>query len=261
VEFTPLLNGYWNKPRVKNNLILHFNFQLDKKTKYFSLNESSLEIFMDQLESLIQVKDGSYWLTLARIYELALLCAENYANNGELTLVGDLLLNPRLILIHIKGKPRPIVKKRHTPLTEQFRSVPDVIQWLKTETSLETKKEAVIPYLHQKIERSGYFCQEYFDFMNGRQKKIVDLTLFLSFAKIFDSLSLYNWLQKASPQDRELAQSKFCQCNLKIYSELGRQVRESGQGLSMPVSFKKSGSVPIPPEIPRPWREQPSINL
>ncbi|HMK65718.1 MAG TPA: hypothetical protein VK564_07965, partial [Thermodesulfobacteriota bacterium] len=134
------------------------------------------------------VKDASYWLTLARIYELALLCAENYANNAELALVGDLLFNPRLILVHVKGQPRPIPKNRHISLREQFKSIPDVIQWLKTETTLETKKDAIIPHLHKKMEQSGSFSQEYFDFMNNRQKQIADLIIFLTAAGISDSL-------------------------------------------------------------------------
>ena len=115
MEHQTILKGDWGKQMARNNLILHFNYLLDRKANYFSLNESSLENLLDQLDNLALVKDGSYWLTMARINELALLCAENCANNCELTLAGDLLLNPRLILIHVRGQNRPIVKKRHTP--------------------------------------------------------------------------------------------------------------------------------------------------
>ena len=184
MERQEILLDSWRKIKVKNNLILHFNHLLDKRSNYFSLNESALEDLIEQLDHLVYFQDVSFWLTMARIYELTLLCAENYANNGELSLVGDLLLNPRLILIHIRGENRPVAKKRHTLLTEQFRfaaeNVQGVIEWLKTETCLEIRKEALLPTLHQRLEKSGYFRKEYFESVTRRKIKIAELTGFLS---------------------------------------------------------------------------------
>lgn len=224
-----ILEEYQRKPKANNNLILHFNYLLDKKSNYFSLNENVLEGLLDQLDNLAPIRDVSYWLTMARINELALLCTENYANNGEITLVGDLLFNPRLTLIHVRGQNRPIVKKRHTPLTEQFGSVaetyPEVVQWLKTKTCLEIKTEALLPYLHRKLEESGCFNKEYFNSLDKRKIQIAELTVFLASAGITESLALYRWLKNAGPTDRELMESKLCCCDLYRFIELGRQVR------------------------------------
>ena len=225
----PILKDTWINSKARNNLILQFNYLLDKKSNYFSLNESALEDLIDQLDNLAFVRDVSYWLTLARINELALLCTENYANNGEITLVGDLLFNPRLNLIHVRGQNRPIVKERHTPLTEQFGSVaetyPEVVQWLKTETFLEIKIAALLPYLHQKLEESGCFSKEYINSLNERKIQISELTVFLASAGVTESLALHRWLKNAGPSDRELMESKLCCCNLDRFIELGRQVR------------------------------------
>lgn len=234
----PVLKDTRIKPKARNNLILHFNTLLDKKSNYFSFNENTLEDLINQLEHLVFVRDVSYWLTLARIYELALLCTENYANNGEITLVGDLLLNPRLILIHVRGRNRPIVKKRHTPLTEQFGTVaetyPEVVQWLKTETFLEIKTAALLPHLHQKLEESGCFSEEYLNSLNERKIKIAELTGFLSGAGVFDSLDLLHWLKNAATSDRELMESRFCCRNPDRFRELGRQIRDFAQGPAVP---------------------------
>ncbi len=166
MERQEILLDSWRKIKVKNNLILHFNHLLDKRSNYFSLNESALEDLIEQLDHLVYFQDVSFWLTMARINELTLLCAENYANNGELSLVGDLLLNPRLILIHIRGENRPVAKKRHTLLTEQFRfaaeTVPGVIEWLKTETCLEIRKEALLPYPSPEVGKIGLFQKRIF---------------------------------------------------------------------------------------------------
>lgn len=237
----PVLEHSWINSKARNNLILQFNYLLDKKSHYFSLNESALEDLINQLDNLAFVRDVSYWLTLARIIELTLLCTENYANNGEIALVGDLLFNPRLILIHVRGLNRPIVKKRHTPITEQFDSVaetyPEVVQWLKTETSLEIKSPALLPYLHQKLEGSGCFRKEYFNALDERKIRIAELTGFLSSAGVFDSLDLFHWLKNAGPSDRELMESKFCCCTLYRFMELGRQVRDFAQGPAIPPRF------------------------
>ena len=237
MEPHPGLNEIWTNLKTKNNLILHFNYLLDKKSNYFSLTESALEDLINQLENLAFARDVSYWLTLARINELALLCTENYANNGEITLVGDLLFNPRLILIHVRGQNRPIVKKRHTPLTEQFGAVAEtfaeVVQWLKTETSLEVKASALLPYLHQKLEESGCFNQEYVNSLNERKTQISELTVFLASAGVTESLALYRWLKNAGPTDRELMESKLCPCNLDLFFDLGRRVNALAQGPSM----------------------------
>ena len=100
--------------------ILHFNRIMEEKAALHNLNEKRLVQFLDLLEKTSLIYDDLYWLSLARINELAILCAGNYAESCEFTLAGDLLMNPRLILIHVRGCPQPVVKERHTALTEQF---------------------------------------------------------------------------------------------------------------------------------------------
>jgi hypothetical protein len=249
VEHQEILLDSWQKIKVKNNLILHFNYLLDKRSNYYSLNESILENLIEQLDNLVLVKDVSYWLTLARINELTLLCTENYANNGELTLVGDLLLNPRVILVHIRNENRPVVKKRHTPLTEQFRfaaeTVQGVIEWLKTETCLEIKKEALLPHLHQRLEKSGYFRKEYFESLAHRKIKISELTGYISGIGPSESFDFHQWLQEASPTNRELIKSKLCACDRDLYFELGCKVMDLAQGPLLPAGFQHHESAEI----------------
>jgi hypothetical protein len=228
VEHQEILLDSWQEIKVKNNLIFHFNHLLDKRLNYFSLNETLLENLIEHLDNLVLVKDIFYWLTLAQINELTILCTENYAHNGELTLVGDLLLNPRLILVHIRKENRPMVKKRHTLLTEQFRfaaeTVPGVIEWLKTKPCLEIKKEALLPHHHQRLEKSGYFRKEYFESLTHRKIKVPELTGFLSGIGSIETFDFHQWLQEASPSERELIKSKFCPCDRNLYFELGTKI-------------------------------------
>ncbi|MFH0787632.1 MAG: hypothetical protein V2B13_08435 [Pseudomonadota bacterium] len=250
MEHQKILSDYRSKSKARNNLILQFNYLLDKKSHFYSFNERDLEDLIKQLDNLVLFQDGSYRLTLARINELALLCTENYANNGELTLAGDLLFNPRLSLVHVSGYYKPIAKKRHTPLSEQFRGVAesyqDVVQWLQTETFLETRTEALLPHLHQRLEKSGYFCPEYLESLNKRKTKINALTEFLSGRGLTDSLDLFHWIKNASPSDRDELESKRCSCNLDLFFELGRQVNELAGGPLVYVREKSFSGLVVP---------------
>jgi hypothetical protein len=226
-----------------NHLILNFNFLLERKTPYYSLNESTLEHLINQLDDLAMVQDEAYWLTLARIHELALLCAENYADNGELGLVGDLLFNPRLILVHIRGQERPVVKKRHTPLTEQFHFMAEtaagVMNWVKTEVVLETRVEALLPDLYQQLESAGVLAQDYFESVKKRQAGIVEWTTFFSTGGFADSLAFYHWFNQAGSEDRALAESKRCPCDTHYFKDLGRRIQTVSRRPARTTGFQR----------------------
>ena len=138
-------------------ILRDFNRLLEDVSSTMSLNEEYLEQKVSELEEIGTINGELYWLTHARVNELTLLCAGNYANNFEFTAAGDLLVNPRCIRIHIKNRIRPVIKKRHSKLTDQFRSVAstrgEVIQWLKKETLLEIKKEPLLPYLYESLKK------------------------------------------------------------------------------------------------------------
>ena len=217
------------KSKAENNLILQFNDLLDKKSHFFSFTENALENLIEQLANRIFFRDVSYWLTMARINELVLLCAGNYANNGEFSLMGDLLLNPRLTLIHIRGQNRPVVKKRHTLLTDQFRhmaeSKTDIVQWLKKEIIVEIKIKALLPHLSQELETSGVIPRKYLESVKARTKQIAEWVGFLHSGGLINSVSIYNWLSNASPSDRKMFDSKRIRLDLEPFWELGRQIK------------------------------------
>ena len=181
------------------------------------------------------MKDQGYWLTLTRINELALVCAGNYADNCEFSLVGDLLVNPRLVLVHLSGLNQPLIKKRHIPLSEQFQQVENdllrVRQWLKRETRVEVKTEALLPELRKGLENSGHIPREYLDSVEQRKRRLADLIGVLASAGISDNVALHAWRKNASPADRELLESRLCRFDFECFFEMGRFFREWAQDL------------------------------
>jgi hypothetical protein len=145
------------KQRIRK--LLKYNKELEKQADLTKLNENFLELKLEELKSLLSASDSIETFTLARLMELALICAANYAKNGCIAEVGDLIFNPRLILIHIRGESCPVIKERHTPLTIQFESRglsrADVVTWLKYNTVIETVKEPILPVLLNLLDIKG----------------------------------------------------------------------------------------------------------
>lgn len=210
--------------------IQQFNAALESASPIAALNEPFLEERLANLERCAPIQDGLYWLSVARLMELALLCAGNYADACEFQLVGDLLLNPRVVYIHVRGEDYPIVKHRHEPLTEQFGrhgcSTSDVIDWLKNETILELKKEALLPYLYKQMEDSRSFSEDYLESIRKRKIRIASLIGFLANASFEDAASLHLWMRSASSDDRKMLECRLCRFDRSVFLKLGLKIQQ-----------------------------------
>lgn len=205
--------------------LFDYNRSLEETFSVISLNEKFFEKKICELEEIGQIREDLYWMTLARLNELALLCAGNYADNFEFTAAGDLLVNPRLILVHIKNRIRPVIKKRHSRITDQFKNVAstrgEVIQWLKKETLLEIKKEPLLPYLYESLKNSGYMSQEYLLSTDRRMKQIADVIALLWSLHLPDSHDFHQWLQHTTQSEREFIKSRLCNFDTRTFYDLG----------------------------------------
>jgi hypothetical protein len=113
-------------PSVKlseRNQILILNEALDHLNVPYDVNEQTIENFLQNLKAFDTTHQPAYWLMMARLFELSLILAGHYADNCEFSEAGDLLVNPRKVLIHRKGYPYPLRKSRHGRLTEQLNKV------------------------------------------------------------------------------------------------------------------------------------------
>lgn len=164
------------------NTLLDYNLCLNNCVA-FELNEKFIESKIDELDE-IQNSGFIYQLTQARITELALICAGNYADNFEFRAAGDLLANPRCIRIHIDGVKEPVYKKRHLALTDQFSEVAQtqtgIIRWLGKNTHPEITREPLLPDLYERLKSAGLISANYLDSVYQRMNKIADVIGFLS---------------------------------------------------------------------------------
>jgi hypothetical protein len=211
--------------RQEMSFLVEVNRDLTQNACLTRLNEDSLERIMEKLDSHVPICRYVYGHTRARIHELLLLCAANYANNCEYGAVGDLMFNPRLMLVHIRGRHDPVVKERHTFLTEQLMGMAEtrteVVMLLKGQTALETRKKPLIPHSYEILERYGTLTKDYLGSARDRASRIADLTAWLCCEGFKDRLDLEAWLRRASPSDRALIESRLIPLDWTEFHRLG----------------------------------------
>jgi hypothetical protein len=210
-----------------------YNASLEENAAPSKLNEDFIESRLselEQIESDCSENGEIYWLTYARLFELALLCAGNYADHFEFAAAGDLLVNPRLILIHFKGGCNAVKKDRHRKLTEQFRYVAGkreaVVTWLKQETVPEIVEKPLLTHMHEQMSRSGYLSKEYLDLAERRMERIADAIGFLASWHLTAENDFYLQVQGASPSKKSFIESNLCRFNKEIFFELGQDIRK-----------------------------------
>jgi hypothetical protein len=208
-----------------SNTLLDFNLCLNDSVP-FELNENFIESKIDELGE-IQNSDSIYQLTQARITELTLICAGNYADNFEFSAAGDLLVNPRCIRVNINGVKEPVNKNRHLALTDQFNGVAKtetgIIRWLSKNTHLEISKKPLLPDLYERLKNAGIISAKYLDSVYRRMNKIADVIGFLSAYHLSESQILYKKLN-SSNSESDFIESNLCNFNFDLFFDLGREI-------------------------------------
>jgi len=208
--------------------LIQYNEFLDGNASLVRLNEDFLDHSLKRLEEYPRESPALYWLTYARLNELALYCAGNYADNFEFSAAGDLLVNPRRTLVHFKNRRGAVVKDRHGHLTEQFGDASgsrrDVIRWLKRETVLETKERPLLPFFFEKLLRSDRISGGYLESIRNRMNKIADAIGFFGCMNFVDSHEFYLRLQNTPEEEKAFIRSKMCLFDCKTFEALGSDV-------------------------------------
>jgi hypothetical protein len=212
---------------------MEFNAVLDRESRPENLDERFLERKLEELDGLDVGRGAPYWLTLARITELTLFCAGTYADNGELGAAGELLVNPRLILIHLRGELEPLVKERRRGVADQLRhlipAADSVVGWLKGNTWVEMRKEPLLPHLHRRLEQSGFLARSYLESVDRRMRRIADVIAFLGAWHLPEGGDVSERLRYLPCQEWELVGENLCRFGRALFIGLGEELRRFGR--------------------------------
>jgi hypothetical protein len=209
--------------------IRRLNRNLDDLARPQAVNESALAGCLMELEGIGPAGRGpAFWLSAARLTELALWCAGAYADNFEFEAAGDLLVNPRRILIHDRLRQWTVIKQRHARLSDQLSR--DGIGgrgpggWMPAPEDLETAEPPLLPYLEARLTRSGALRSWYLEHIRARMREIADAAAFLAAWSLSSIEDLHTRLRHASPARRAFIESHLCRFDLRLFDMLGREL-------------------------------------
>jgi hypothetical protein len=215
-------------------------------------NETRCALRMEELMAIEVADPRIFWLTLARLAELALKQAGDYADNCEFQAAGDLLANPRSIEVFVQGRTDPVIKNRHRGLREQFAPAigrEDPVAWLTKKTLSHVCEKALIPHLKERLASSGWIRSDYLTLLDRRMCRVADTIAFLTAWQIVDYRELSRRMEHAAPEDSAMIEANLCRFDLDCFDEMGSDIERiicsadassrflDGCGFSLPQKF------------------------
>ena len=209
-----------------------FNRDLDRAVDALP-DEAHLAGWLDALDALHIDDPRVYWLTVARIAELALKLTGDYADCGEFEAAGDLLVNPRVVDVYLRGRARPVVKQRHAALSQQFaRAIGDAnaVAWLCRETLAHVRQPALLPHLSALLASSGVMTPAYLSDLNQRMAHAANTIAVLAAWQVQADTDLARRMQTASSADREMIEKSRCRFKLDDFHTMGADIAGIARG-------------------------------
>ena len=207
---------------------LDFNRHLDRDAQ-MPFNERQIEQRLDELMRINVNDPRFYWLTVARIAELTLKQAGDYADCCEFQAAGDLLANPRWVDVYVRGKSDSISKNRHGGLSDQFASAiggEHPVNWLRRETITAIRREALLPCLKKMLAKSEVMRITYMAGFDRRMRRIAGTIGFFAAWQICDQNQLLLRLEAAGPEGRELVSENQCRFSLAYFTAMGAEIEK-----------------------------------
>ncbi|MGD9369250.1 MAG: hypothetical protein PVH87_26315 [Desulfobacteraceae bacterium] len=217
--------------RPGNDPMARLNHALDTLPVPWGVNESIIESILYQWEQYGKQHLPQHWLIAARIFEMAILCAGHYVDNCEYTAAGDLLFNPRKILIYQKGCSHPIKKHRHGCLSDQLHGHRVADQafpiWFRDNATLRLVRPAVIPFLQTSMEQSGRVADAYLRTVRQRMERAADTMAFLNSWSVSRQADRQDRIESASPETRRFIADHLCAFDDEVFKSLGEEIHRS----------------------------------
>jgi len=225
----------------KKNPIIEINNRLDKLQIPWGLNEKTVESILRDLEESDVADQPEYWLIMARLTELTLICAGHYADHCEFSAAGDLLFNPRKILIHCRKHDRPILKNRHGRICDQMNTkrfpYRAFIDWFRKHAEIQIVTPPLLPYLLEHVENSRRISTSYLDCVRKRSQQVAITIGFFCAWSLSTMEDLYHRIQKATPETRKLIADHMCRFDKHLFDRIGWEICRMSQNPSHRSEF------------------------
>lgn len=206
------------------------NKEMQRQASSGWTDEERLTRLRHQLHEHAGPKSRAFWLTLARLSELALWWAGCLADAGEFQAVGDLLLNPPRKTLYVQGRTLPLRLARHQALTEQVRPLApagaNLVEWLKSQTMLVIEADPLLPLLLDDLSqwphRPPGTCQSF----QLRLDQVVGALCHITSLNLPEGASVAQHLARVRPEEARIIEEHLCRFDLGRFNALGHALRE-----------------------------------
>jgi hypothetical protein len=187
------------------------NYRLQEEAVDVHINKTFVEQWMLRLGTIASPRPQCFWLFLARINELALLCASRYVDCCEFIAADELLVEPSSVPLQAGqgkaadskdgggrvagGEERPLAEKNSRPL---------------------------LSCLYDMLSGSGYMTEEYLLSVSRRTEKISQVARMLAGLGMGNTEDISVKLSWMDVDQRRDFRSRLCLFDRRTFNEIGR---------------------------------------
>ncbi len=187
------------------------NYRLQEEATDTHINKAFVEQWVMRLWCIVSPRPQCFWLFLARINELALVCASRYVDCCEFASADGLLVEPSSVLLHVEGEGSALSRDGGGRAGRSRERIP-----------ADKKAEPLLPCLYELLEGSGYMPDDYLLSISRRTEKISRVAGMLAALGMCNTEDISMKLSCMDNDQRRDFRSRLCLYDLKIFNELGR---------------------------------------
>ena len=187
------------------------NYRLQEEAGDTHINRAFVEQWIMRLWAIVPPRPECFWLFLARVNELALLCASRYVDCCEFTAADELLVAPDTVFLHIEGGRTAVSDDAGCCARRGREPIPG-----------EMKSRPLLPCLYHLLRESGYMSEDYLLSVSYRTYRIRQVARMLTDLGVGNMEQIAAKLSRIDVDRRRDVQSRLCLFDRKTFNELGR---------------------------------------
>jgi hypothetical protein len=203
------------------------NYRFQEEAIDIQINKNFVEQWLLRLRTIVSPRPQCFWLFLARINELALLCASRYVDCCEFAAANELIVEPSSVALHSEGGrstsgngniyPASVLPDSAVFLDGGCRAGRDQERFL-----AEKKARGLLPCLYDLLQGSGYMTADYLVSVSRRKAKISQVAGMLAGLGMSNTEDISIRLSRMDSDQRRDFRSRLCLFDRKTFNEIGR---------------------------------------
>ncbi len=199
------------------------NYCLQEEAIDTHINKTFIEQWLMRLWTIGSPGPRCFWLFLARINELALVCASKYVDSCEFSAADEFLVQPCRDFFRVEdGSPVSGKYDIFLPLSSVSLYGGNLARRARKRIVAETESTPLLLRLYDLLKGSGYMTEDYLLSVSRRNEKIVQVAGMLAGLGMDNTEDVSVKLSCMDVDQRRDFRSRLCLFDRKTFNEIGR---------------------------------------